>query len=434
MQRQQLKRPILYLLVLMMCGLNYRPILAAWWVNLAQINTLHNTARPDLWNRATELMPTHLRWQFQWLNQRVNATDKSPISDEIITRFPSTIRNAFTDALMFPDLLTQQRYEAILNEYQARRSAIHSPTACAVVALTQIKTTNALIDDHANDLLACALNMNPNNPQFALLSKANLSDPTFWQGDLGQRITKTLYWQVQPLQNTKLADKTEKASVLIQNHIANLLQQSANLIAFGPNLVKNGDFELLSCLSPNMTPDCAIDQWRPSWMNSGFPWNAAAFVLGKEITSSHSTSSDNNAMRIDGLNLERLPSREPARAGFHYAAPILLSQGVPYVMSFNYYITGLTAPGPAAGLWMSGEPNVFYQHDLFLPATPNGWKRVTLIGWNQTGKPAEIQPLLRLWTEGTVWFDDFSIRQITSDTPLSSRDTILDIRDLSDFH
>ncbi|MBU6359404.1 MAG: hypothetical protein WCL57_00775 [Chloroflexota bacterium] len=431
MQRQHLKRPILYLLVLMICGLNYRPILAAWWVNLAQINTLHNTARPDLWNRATELMPTHLRWQFQWLNQRVNATDKPSISDEIITRFPFTTRNAFTDALMFPDLLAQQRYEAILNEYQARRSAIHSPTVCAVVALTQIKTANALFADHANDLLACALNINPNSPQFGLLSKANLSDPAFWLGDLGQRITKTLHWQAQSLKNTYFADKTEKTSALIQNHIANLLQQSADLIVFGPNLVKNGDFESSSCMSPNITPDCAIDKWRPSWMNSGLTWNAAAFVLGTEITSSHGNSSANNAMRIDGLSLERLPSREPARAGFHYAAPISLSQGVPYVMSFNYYITGLTMLGPAAGLWMSGEPNVFYQHDLFLPATPNGWKRVILIGWNQTGKPAEIQPLLRLWTEGTVWFDDFAIRQITSDTLLPQRDTILDIRDVS---
>ena len=58
---------------------------------------------------------------------------------------------------------------------------------------------------------------------------------------------------------------------------------------------------------------------------------------------------------------------------------------------------------------------------------------MTILVWNHTSRDVSISPLLRLWSTGTVWFDDFSIREIrrVDGQPIPPRDPIIDIRPAS---
>ena len=75
-------------------------------------------------------------------------------------------------------------------------------------------------------------------------------------------------------------------------------------------------------------------------------------------------------------------------------------------------------------MWLSDNPKVLSAGDYALPQTFGMWKRVLFIAWNRSGTTATIQPLLRSFSEGSVWFDVFSIRPLSVCTPISPIDML----------
>ena len=65
---------------------------------------------------------------------------------------------------------------------------------------------------------------------------------------------------------------------------------------------------------------------------------------------------------------------------------------------------------------------------ISLPTTGNLWKRATIIISNQSNQKVTFQSLLRLWSEGSVWFDNFSIRSLLLKTSVKPGETIIDVR------
>ncbi|MCW1968671.1 MAG: hypothetical protein KIH69_011225 [Anaerolineae bacterium] len=421
MRLKHLLRPAILLTIAIILS---KPASAAWHANQAQLQALHGTPRSDLWQKAIALT-ANPHWQQQWVLSQWQA-GQVPRADDLLPHLSPTTQNTFADAFVFADLLAQQRDQEIVQRYRQAAQPT-TPNACAAIVLAHLKTATILSNAQISNLLGCAFSKNSTSAEFNLLPQAEFEKPAFWASDLGQRIITALTWQAQLLR-PPTPQSPESAPVVSPPQITALLNGSPEQ-KLGPNLIKNGNFETLGCALPHITPSCAIAHWQPSLMNTGSPWNVAVFVLGKENVT-HTLSAPSDAMRIDGLSIERLATREPARAGFSYFTPITLEPNRAYALSFVYRVNS-TIPHHAASFWLTGEANVIHQHEFFLPATPNGWNRVTLIGWNRSGKPATIQPLLRLWHEGTVWFDDFAIYPILSDPPLPPSDTIIEIHSLN---
>jgi tetratricopeptide (TPR) repeat protein len=186
--------------------------------------------------------------------------------------------------------------------------------------------------------------------------------------------------------------------------VAGLLGVAADDVAFGPNLVPNGDLEIWAGATPV--------GWEWSAMYSRGVFNAAAFARGAE----HFLPIQGlYAARVDGFWLHQKAGRHPARAGFWQRTSrgqgrILLAPGSAYLVSFSYRTAGL--PDGKATIWVTGEPDVLWQHDRCLPATGGEWRRFLAVGWNLSGGEAPVQPLLRSFGLGSVQFDDLQIRQI----------------------
>ncbi len=68
----------------------------------------------------------------------------------------------------------------------------------------------------------------------------------------------------------------------------------------------------------------------------------------------------------------------------------------------------------AAALWLSFDGRTLrgYNSERGFPATDGEWRRVTIIAWKQPSNDWSINPLLRSWGQGSIWFDDFSVRRI----------------------
>jgi len=192
--------------------------------------------------------------------------------------------------------------------------------------------------------------------------------------------------------------------------VADILRIPVENVSLGEELVTNGGFEQLRDWQNWQD---VPKGWGPSFMTSGDPWNCAAFIIG---TDSHQKFSGNRSIRIDGLLIERKPELEKARAGFWHA-PITVTAGTPYVISFVYRTN--REDDVKSSLYLSSEPQVLFRYDHLLPATDGVWKQVTIIAWNRKDVDASIRPLLRSWSEGNVWFDEFSIRQVMIDSQVA---------------
>jgi hypothetical protein len=137
------------------------------------------------------------------------------------------------------------------------------------------------------------------------------------------------------------------------------------------------------------------------------PFNIAAFVVGVDSDNAWNGS---RSMRVDGLYREQKPKRSVARAGFWHNDHIPLKPDTPYVISFAYRT--YQVKGNVAAVWLTGGKDVLWQHDKRLPPTGGEWIHKTFVGWNHSGGEVRVRPLLRSFGEGSVWFDDFSIREV----------------------
>ena len=145
-------------------------------------------------------------------------------------------------------------------------------------------------------------------------------------------------------------------------------------------------------------------------MADGQTWYLAEFVGGYDELSPLSGTKD---ARVTGLWIESKPDLYDARAGFwqwdesaDVIRDIVLRPRTPYLFSF-YYRTVTEEGRPT--VWVSSDQDAFWAGDKLLPPTNGTWLRFVGVWWNPKNAPVAIQPLVRNWGEGAVWFDDIEI-------------------------
>jgi hypothetical protein len=266
-------------------------------------------------------------------------------------------------------------------------------------------------------LLETALGHRESPNEMTLLTE-QMKRHDFWNSEAGDRLTKTLIWRAQPNQLTEAEYKEARQNRELTNTVAMLLNIPSNHLDLGNELVSNGGFSRpASCAAVNSSPWCAIDGWVPSLMTTGNPWNRAVFVLGLDYSPALDAIQNFGhppAARVDGLVMEYKSNLEPARAGLR-GQPIRVEPQTPYVITLRYRTVGVPDQSGAVGIWLSDKEDVFFSGEKILQSTQGNWNQVTLIAWNHRDTGAVINPLLRLWSTGTVWFDDVSIRKIALD-------------------
>jgi hypothetical protein len=195
--------------------------------------------------------------------------------------------------------------------------------------------------------------------------------------------------------------------------VAELLGVRMEDVELGPNLVKNGGFEVWAGKSPR--------QWTWAGQFSQEIRSSAVFVGGSERLSFWEGQA---AARLDGLWVQDQKGKEPARAGFWWHDTIDLTARGPYVISFEYRTRGSTDEGMA--VWLTGSDDVLWSHNHRVPATDGSWHRFVAVGWNDSRGEGAIRPLLRSYVTGTATFDNMQVRAVeaTKATRARRRETI----------
>jgi len=127
------------------------------------------------------------------------------------------------------------------------------------------------------------------------------------------------------------------------------------------------------------------------------------------------------AGRIDGVAVHPPSSgQEVARAGFWHiddvtgaGGDVPLVPGRTYAFGFCYRTRAVGVPG--ASLLLSNAPVFGLTGEVSLPPTGDRWVRVLMVG-KVEGRGASLRPLFRLWSEGTLWIDAVSLREVTDGT------------------
>jgi len=242
-----------------------------------------------------------------------------------------------------------------------------------------------------------------------------LTRPDLWSTLLGKKLADALGWRAKQPPASAIADRPPAPSLY---EIGMLLGVSTAGATLGTNLLTNGNLTKYDFVEDRYVG------WAPSYMCTGDPWNLGVFVLGPDGQTSAPVY---RSLRVDALQVNHLPSLQPARAGFAHS-PIPLNEDVPYVLSFAYRTE--QTDNSAAAIWVSDTARVFFAGDHSLSATHGTWKQVTIIAWNRSGAPASIAPLLRSFGVGSVWFKDISLYSLggIARLHLAPRDAIIDVR------
>lgn len=201
-----------------------------------------------------------------------------------------------------------------------------------------------------------------------------------------------------------LASRTDE-----RRFVAELLEVPVEAVELGPNLVPNGGFEEWYNENP-----AGWDWWGQF---SHAPFNPALFVGGAEILGAYEGE---NMVRSNGLWIEQNDELGPARANWRINQQddfsIKLVANKAYVVSLLYMTRGTEnqdhSPFNPATIYVTARPDVLFERNYTLPSTHGAMRKVVVVGWNRSGNDVVIQPLLRLFSAGTVWFDDLAIRQV----------------------
>lgn len=233
-----------------------------------------------------------------------------------------------------------------------------------------------------------------------------------WQTHLTNRQSHPSLCQpsLSPTQNQNVT------STISDQTVRNLIPE-LNTSVLTTRLFNSNDFEAI-----NTFQDFA-QGWTPIYMASGNPWNFGVFDVSIDNTQ---VFKGQHAVRIDGLYIEQKQGLEPTRAGL-YSDELLISSNAVVIVSLVYK-TSNEVNANAVSLYISGLPNL--KGDRMFPKSPNRWQRLTLALWNPANSPQKVRFNLRLWSTGTVWFDDFSIHEVhrVDGQPIPPRDPIIDIR------
>jgi hypothetical protein len=101
-----------------------------------------------------------------------------------------------------------------------------------------------------------------------------------------------------------------------------------------------------------------------------------------------------------------------------------VAAGDALVVSFVYRTAG--DEGQLASLFVSAD-SLSLAGEQWLKPTGGAWRRVTIIAWNRGGGDAPLTPLLRNWSEGSVWFDELTIRPIRFAQSVTPREPIVEV-------
>lgn len=195
--------------------------------------------------------------------------------------------------------------------------------------------------------------------------------------------------------------------------VAGLLDVPAEAVELGPDLVEDGGFEMWIGDSP--------EGWEWSSMFNREPFAGAAFLGSREGLTPFEAK---RSARIDGLWVEQVEDKSPARAGFWYRGEIDVSEDIPYLISLSYS-TGRQARDRTSGLWLSGE-GVFWRSDLRLTPTDGSWIHFAAVSWNGSHTGTAVRPFFRLFAPGSLMVDNLQIRPVQlSDTITVEKHTYL---------
>lgn len=350
----------------------------------------------------------------------------------------------WVERVVYTNLIANQEYRDLLSLDVARnQSNMRSPAAAAAVLLAR-----QYINAEFNWITDLGLLKQVFYLQGGTISAtADLlnsfpREQNFWVTNLGKRLEQLLFGKVQlplarefmaSLPNHNITVDIPSDSITIA-HLHRLLKLDRANFDLGSELAPHGNFEQPApCLAYFEAPWCVSQGWTSSFMDNGELWNLALFNLGSDNTGGYN---DSRALRIDGLFLEKRDDREPARAGFESQA-ITIEPEQFYCISFVYRTEMPSSADDlekqVATIWLSSNAQTILAGDYPLPATQDGWSHVLIIGRNRNLQEIPIKPLLRLWQEGTVWFDNFSIRTVVYPELLDLTQPIIDITSIEEL-
>ncbi len=393
-------------------------------VNYAQLLRLVGSENSTLYEQALKASPNnlHLRIQTAEALVRTRRFDDATVT---LLEHSKALADTSSEELLVELLISTGRYNLALQQIETSSPTFSLAPDTAAALWQGLRDQNVPLPLTARvSLLRWLLRLNPDAPAIKHLASALLNadndDP---------KLARTIKWQqtcfTQIAKQHNQCIPKQNAVLISTNLAARLLQIPEQALQLGTDIVYSGNFVLpepcIHCqplsLSISNVPD-----WQPSIMADGKTWQAGAFVVG---LAPQDRTNECCTLRVDGLKIEFLDANlEPARAGMVHD-PITVTHELPYLVSFVYRTQDVTEPG--ASIWLSEKPEVFFAGDKFLPHTNGAWKRVTIIAWNRSGQDATIQPLLRSFSEGSVWFDDFSVRPILVDKPIEPREAIVSI-------
>ncbi len=182
--------------------------------------------------------------------------------------------------------------------------------------------------------------------------------------------------------------------------VAELLEVPVEEVKLGPNLVGDGGFEL------QRRSWTAMWQW--SSMFNRDPFSPAAFLGGPDKLDAFE---ERQSARIDGLWVQEVENRSPARAGFWHNSEIAPMASTPYVVSF-YYSTDGIARKQGAAIWLSDDDDVFWRSNLWLTNTDGEWGHFVAVTWNRSSGESAVRPLIRSFAPGRFKIDNVQIRLV----------------------
>lgn len=402
------------------------PEVQAWaWLNYAQISRLHGVDQIGAYEKALALAPksTYIRLA---TGDALIRTDDLEGAATVFLPLIGQHLDALTTPNVLAVLATTGHEAEALQIFQTSSQALVMHDEIAAHLLLEAQQEHGDLSTTAMEYLFAQLfGLDRSNEAFHSLI-TRIAAPDFWSSDFGKRLTHAL--TLRSALHSSLPSVSRDDSLELSDRAAILLNVDPESVSVDENLIANGDFEagFTECtFLPTET--CHFPGWSSSMMSTGNPWNLAAFIVGPDQTDVYRGLW---SLRIDGLYIEHRPDREPARAGYVYS-PVTIADDSPYLISFAYRTKDVN--DSAASIWLSSDPRVLFNNDYFLPPTNNRWKYVTIITWNRTSSNATIQPILRSFSEGSVWFDAFSIRHLNVSQSLAPREPLVMIADVLPF-
>ena len=372
---------------------------ARWLLNMAQLHRLHGMPANEQLMSALDLAPNnpHLRWQAA---EVAAANDDCDHAIELLEPITSTLSPLAQELMLRCLLDTEQDTRAALF-YNAYTPRLHLSGGLATRLLYGLSTNPevaAAVDPRQTALLiARVTDTNFYSPPFQAWMQTYLT-PDFWQQEQGQRLADALAWlRHTPAAQFPIGDASPPDPALV----ATLLDLPPDAVQLGPELLANGAFGGYQPLTRR------VPAWQAHYWRDGTVVNFGLFVLGVDAAPDLPNRA---ALRVSTIYRENNPDRKGTRAGFWYAEPITLTAQTAYVFHFAYRTHGLEGHGPA--LFLTEARDVMFRNDRDFAASEGQWRRVTVVGWNQSEHEQTVRPLLRMWAHGDVWFTDVSMREV----------------------